>query len=113
MTTSLPPTLSSPIEWIRAHAGDSPEPLLRRVEEVLSSAAVPASSPLADALLRAGEILLDAVLAEGTGEGRAVALDLLAADACVTWAFEAAADEPGTLPARAEAAMQRIAEVAL
>jgi hypothetical protein len=39
-------------------------------------------------------------------------LDLLAADACVTWAFEAASDAPTSLGARAEAAMQRIAEVA-
>ncbi len=103
----------TPAAWIRAHAIDAPEPLLARVEGVLSSPAVSATLPVAEALLRAGEVLLDTVLEEGTGEGRAVALDLLAADACVTWAFEAGADEPGTLSARAEAAMQRIAEVAL
>lgn len=108
--TSLPAL--SPAEWMRARAGDAPEPLLGRVEEILASLELPASTPVAEALLRAGEVLLDAVLRAASGEGRGVALDLLAADACVTWAFEAAADAPGTLGARAEAAMRRIAEVA-
>ena len=111
--TSTPQNVLTPAAWIRAHATDAPEPLLARVEGVLSVPEVSATLPLAEALLRASEVLLATVLREGTGEGRAVALDLLAADACVTWAFEAAADEPGTLSERAEAAMQRIAEVAL
>jgi hypothetical protein len=42
---------------------------------------------------------------------RAQALDLLAADALLTYAFEAAADEPQSLVARADDAMLRIAEV--
>jgi hypothetical protein len=103
----------SPAEWMRARAGDAPEPLLGRVEEILAGLDLPAGSPIAEALLRAGEVLLDAVLQAHAGEGRGVALDLLAADACVTWAFEAAADAPGTLGARAEAAMNRIAAVGL
>ena len=73
--------------------------------------AAAAALPVADALLKASETLLASVLA-GQGEGREVALDLLAADACVTWAFEAAAGEPETLSALAEGAMQRVAEVA-
>jgi hypothetical protein len=46
-------------------------------------------------------------------EARESALDLLAADACVTYAFEAAADEPAKLGARAEAAKVKIANVAM
>jgi hypothetical protein len=68
---------------------------------------------VAEALTQAGETLLRAVLDRPPEQAREGALDLLAADACVTWAFEAAADDPSTLPARAQEAMQRIAEVAL
>jgi hypothetical protein len=100
-------------DWVAGHAGDAPGALVRHVQAVLASLPGQADLPAAEALLRAGETLLAAVLGSGDGEGREVALDLLAADACVTWAFEAAADEPGTLPARAEAAMRRITEVAL
>jgi hypothetical protein len=41
---------------------------------------------------------------------RSAALSLLTADAFATYAFEAAADDPATLPARAEAAMKLLAE---
>jgi len=40
------------------------------------------------------------------------ALDLLAVDALVTYAVEAAADDPDRLDARTEAALARIAELA-
>jgi hypothetical protein len=43
---------------------------------------------------------------------RASALDLLAVDAIVTYAFEAAADEPGRLERRASDALARIAALA-
>jgi len=43
---------------------------------------------------------------------RAHALDVLSADALLTYAFEAAADEPSRLTARADLAMQRIAALA-
>lgn len=39
--------------------------------------------------------------------------ELLAADAFVTWGFEAAADEPETISARADAAMRRISDCAV
>lgn len=82
-----------------------------RVEEILAADPTAASLAVTDALLRASETLLASVLA-GEGAGREVALDLLAADACVTWAFEAAAAAPGSLSVYAERAMQRVAEVA-
>jgi hypothetical protein len=98
-------------DFVAQHAGSTPAALIARVQAVLAADESAASLPTAEALLRAGETLLAAVLKDSEA-GRAVALDLLAADACVTWAFEAAADEPGTLPQRADAAMQRIAELA-
>lgn len=99
-------------DWVRTQGAESPAALVERVLEVLGEHPEWNAVPTAEALLGAGEQLLASVLAEEKGEGRDVALDLLAADACVTWAFEAAADAPRTLGARAEAAMQRIAEVA-
>jgi hypothetical protein len=43
---------------------------------------------------------------------RAQALDVLGADALLTFAFEAAADDPSMLTARADAAMLRVAALA-
>jgi hypothetical protein len=43
---------------------------------------------------------------------REVAFDLLASDAFVTYAFEAAADDPDTVAARADAAMRMISRTA-
>lgn len=97
--------------FVDAHAGAAPPALIARVQAVLAADDALVTLPAAEALLRASESLLADVLRDGEA-GRAVALDLLAADTCVTWAFEAAAAEPGTLPERAEQAMARIAELA-
>lgn len=83
-----------------------------RVGEILAAQPEVADGTIAEALLAMSDILLASVLAASESEARDAALDLLAADACVTWAFEAAADEPGTILERAEAAMRRIAEAA-
>ena len=61
-----------------------------------------------EACLDAGERLLDELLACGS-TSRSTALDLLAVDALVTYAFQAAADEPALLDARAARALARIA----
>ncbi|MDQ8145343.1 MAG: hypothetical protein P3A32_04805 [Gemmatimonadota bacterium] len=94
--------------WVAVAGADAPPHVVARVSEVLR--ALPdADQPVADALLDAAAHLLDEVLAErARGSAREVALDLLAADACVTWAFEA---EPTAVGARAEAAMARLAAI--
>ncbi len=99
-------------QWVAERGADSPGALVARVQGVLSAHPEWRELSVAEALLRAGESLLAAVLATGEGKGREVALDLLAADACVTWAFEAAADDVGSLGERAVLAMRRIEEVA-
>lgn len=100
-------------EWIARAEPTPPPALVERVQAVLDAHPEWDALPAADALTHAGETLLQVVLGQGgTETAREVALELLAADACVTWAFEAAAAEPGTLPARAQEAMQRIGEVA-
>ena len=69
------------------------------------------SSSAHDAVLSTAESLLAELLAlECAGRDRA--LDLLAVDAMVTYAFEAAAEFPDTLSARATAAMVAIAKLA-
>lgn len=95
------------IDWLESRTPESPEALVQRIREVFIEH--PEFAPLhrVDAFVDAGEVLLRRVLVTDT-EARASALDLLAADACVTYAFEAAADEPATLGARAEAATVKI-----
>jgi hypothetical protein len=73
-----------------------------------------ADRPTAAALeqtLAAAETLLGELLARPT-TGRESALDLLAVDALVTYAFEAASSEPATLGARAGEAMIRLSALA-
>lgn len=94
-----------------AHAGQVPPALIARVQAVLESNADSDARGVSEALLQASTTLLEAVLHDREA-GREVAMDLLAADACVTWAFEAAAEEPSGLPKQAERAMERIAELA-
>ena len=92
--------------WIAAHAADVPPALVERVQALVPTAD---GAPV-DRLLAVATELLQTTVQQGEGEGaRAVALDLLAADACVTWAFEAVTD-PAALPTIADAAMRRITD---
>jgi hypothetical protein len=59
----------------------------------------------------AAEVLLAELLARPSA-GRESALDLLAVDALVTYAFEAAASEPGKLESHATDAMSRFSAIA-
>ena len=101
MVTRTPESPTALVDCIRKLFADHPE--LEQRHRV-------------DAFVDAGEVLqrLDRIEQGGDGRGRGGvgALDLLAADACVTYAFEAAADEPATLGARAELAKITIANVA-
>jgi hypothetical protein len=64
-----------------------------------------------DVMLERAEALLAELLALGCAQ-RDRALDLLAVDALVTYAFEAAAESPETLGDRAGAAMSSLAMLA-
>ena len=65
----------------------------------------------ADALLDAAETAMTDVLRDGCLT-RESGLNLLAVDALVTYAFEAAADAPDQIDARTDAALSRIAALA-
>ena len=84
---------------------------MARVREVLATNPKAQQLEVGDALLDAADELLRLVLRDGEEPARERALDLLAADACVTWAFEAAAEDPETLSSRAHETMQRLQRV--
>ena len=80
-------TRSEVVAWLAARRPAAPPPLVEPMTRWLVDS--PASLP--DHLALAGRALLDRVLSRPQG-GRELALDLLAADALVTYAFEAQAE---------------------
>ncbi len=94
--------------WFDAMQPSPPEGLRVRLAELLRPFAHLPVEQVPEACLEAGERLLDALLASGS-TSRATALDLLAVDALVTYAFQVAADDPALLEGRAARALARIA----
>jgi hypothetical protein len=92
------------LSWLELHTAHAP-PVLR--ERVMHYADEPAERDLPARLADAGMRALAAV--ESHPGDRSAALDLLAADALVTYAFELLAAEPERLETVAGAAMRRIA----
>jgi hypothetical protein len=89
-----------------------PPPALAAAVEARLDARDP-TPPTPEAYLEAAERLLAALLREGC-TSRESALDLLVADALVTYAFEAASSEnPAQIIERAHDAMKRIAAFAV
>ena len=97
--------------WLASRTPEAPADLVECVRALFTAHPEWNALHRADAFIAASEQLLRRVLGHDC-PARSSALDLLAADACVTYAFEAAADEPGTIAARAELAMRRIAAIA-
>lgn len=106
----MAPTQVSARAFVDSHAGEVPPALIARVQSVLAAqSGEPQSAEVA--LLAASTTLLGGVLGDSRA-GREVALDLLAADACVTWAFESAVGDTTGISTLAEDAMQQIAALA-
>jgi hypothetical protein len=97
-------------EWLASREPAPPAALRVRIETALAADLARDARDLPDACLTAGERLVGALL-RSNSTTRESALDLLAADALVTYAFEAASDAPGGLAERASRAMSRIAEL--
>jgi len=94
--------------WLARREPPPPEPLLSRIHEALGDG-VDAPAHEAAALTAAAERLLVQLLG-GECATRAAAVELLTADALVTYAFEAAAESRSAdMDAMAARAMQRIA----
>ena len=98
--------------WVAAQEPPAPAALVERVGGALASFDAEADEATRPACcLAAAETVLARLLADGaTGtRSREAAIDLLAADALVTYAFEAASAAPTTLPALARDAIARLA----
>ena len=98
-------------EWLAARTPEPPAPLSARLRESLGATREDRASSAHGTLLRAAEMLLGDLLAVDCAM-RDRALDLLAVDAMVTYAFEAACEEPATLATRATSAMRDISALA-
>ena len=96
--------------WLAERQPTPPAALLRRLQEALGDSGQRDAEHASDLCLAAGERLLTIVLGEEDAR-RDYALDLLTADALVTYAFEAASGTPGELAARAARAMSNIASL--
>jgi hypothetical protein len=94
--------------WLDARRPIPPAALRARIDAALGSDLDAEAGDAPETLLAAGERLVQSLLAdEATSRGSAT--ELLAADALVTYAFEAASEHPADLSARAATAMARIA----
>ncbi len=96
--------------WLADREPSPPHVLRERVESLALSVADRADDP-ATTLLAAAEAALKR-LADCEAGDRATALDLLAVDALVTYAFEFAAGTPDAIPELSARAMSRLSNVA-
>jgi hypothetical protein len=95
-------------QWLASRMPSPPADLLARLSECVGSAAHDTVDVLPERAIETAERMLRQLLSTGD-TGRTTALDLLVVDALVTYAFEAAADQPDTLGPRAQTAMHRLA----
>ncbi len=95
--------------WLRARTPVPPPQLIARIEAM--TAGVAGRDASADVFLAAAEAAMGGLLRDGCLT-RESALDLLAIDALVTYAFEAAADDPERLDDRAARALSRVSALA-
>jgi hypothetical protein len=98
-------------EWLASRVPAPPPVLRARLQAALEPSLSRDRRDTADLCLRAGERLAETLLREQCTT-RDSALDLLTADALVTYAFEAASESPADIAARASEAMVRIAALA-
>jgi hypothetical protein len=99
-------------DWLSSREPALPAALADRLHASLAERMSDDAAHAYDALLDRAESLLGDLIAQGCAQ-RDRALELLAVDALVTYAFEAAADSPDTLAERATDAMSSIARLAV
>lgn len=97
--------------WLSDRNAGVPDRLAARIAEVIGTRGEAAEQETSAVCIDAADALLRDLLARGSA-GRDVALDLLTVDALATYAFEAAAADPSTLPGQAAAAAARFAATA-
>ena len=97
-------------EWLATRTPAPPAALMRRLRDLLGAAAGDDVRFAADRCVDAAERVVTGLLRDGR-TGRESAADLLAADALVTYAFEAASAAPNELVDRARTTMSRLAQL--
>ena len=97
--------------WIDSRTPAPPPTLGRRMEPALDAVEASGVARIDEGALDAALTLVGSILCDGDAS-RGGAVTLLAADALVTYAFEAAAEDPDRLDALAADAMHRIAATA-
>lgn len=105
--TVVPSTVG---DWLAALTPLPPPALATRLRELMQPYMNCPGSEVPDVLLEAGERALEELLSENA-TSRESALDLLAIDALVTYAFEACSDFPEELEAKTRSALTRISNV--
>ena len=98
-------------EWLRSRSPGPPAALSARLDAVLAGSLAEPAERVPDLFLVASECLVAELLRSGC-TSRDSALDLLTADALLTYAFEAAGADIVTIGRRASEAMTRIAALA-
>src|SRR3954469_17865183 len=96
--------------WLDARRPVPPPALRTRIDVALGASLASDADRALEACLSAGERLVESLL-RNNATTRESALDLLAADALVTYAFEAGSERPRELAGRARDAMTRIASL--
>lgn len=96
-------------EWVDGLVPPPPPRLRQRLAQLVSAHVAGDVTP--ESLVRASGAVLASLLSEGE-LARESALELLAADALATYAFELQAGDPGGLDARCEWAMRHLSGVA-
>ena len=97
-------------EWLQSRTPRPPNALTARLGVLLANEQRGSTAGIAATLFDASVRLLETLL-RLEGSTRDSALDLLAADALMTYAMEAAADDVGALDVFAATAMSRIAAI--
>lgn len=97
--------------WLREREPTPPVRLARRIDDALGGRRNADATDASALCIDAADCLLRELLARDRA-GRESALDLLAVDALVTYALEAAAGDPDTFASRAHDAMHRLAATA-
>jgi hypothetical protein len=96
-------------DWLAHREPSPPRELRERLEALVLE--IPGDGDPAASLIAVAEVVL-ARLARDPSDDRATALDLLAVDALVTYAFEYASARPGEIPRLSAGAMSRLSAVA-
>lgn len=95
-------------EWLAGLQPPPPSPLASRLSDILRDHMQEPVSAVPAVCLQKGEQMLSELMQSGSTD-RATALTLLAVDALVTYAFDAASGDPTHIESRAANAMKRIA----